>query len=132
MRAAGQRPVAVSTTRFAGQYWTPAQQLAHATVNGASTRPGDLFASGTVSGPTADSLGSLVELAWDGERPLALPDGTTRSFLVDGDRVVLSGRAGGDGRPLVSLGEVEGTVVPAGSAGPDPAAPVQRTPAERS
>jgi fumarylacetoacetase len=111
MRAAGQAPVVVSTTRFADMYWTAAQQLAHATANGASTRPGDLFASGTVSGPDPGTLGSLIELSWRGERPLTLPDGTTRAFLLDGDRVVLRGWAGGDGRPLVSLGEVEGTVV---------------------
>jgi fumarylacetoacetase len=111
MRERGLPPVVVSTTGFADMYWTPAQQLAHATVNGASTRPGDLFASGTVSGPDPGTEGSLIELTWRGERPLALPDGTTRAFLLDGDRVVLSGWAGGDHRPLVSLGQVEGTIV---------------------
>jgi fumarylacetoacetase len=134
MRTAGEPPVVVSTTRFADMYWTPAQQLAHATSNGASTRTGDLFASGTVSGPEPGTLGSLIELSWNGARPFALPDGTTRAFLLDGDRVVLRGWAGGDGRPLVSLGEVTGTVVAAGTgtgagavAGSVPAASVERS-----
>ena len=67
---------------FADMYWTPAQQLAHLTANGASVRAGDLFASGTVSGPTRGSEGSLIELTWNGERPLELPDGTSRTFLL--------------------------------------------------
>jgi fumarylacetoacetase len=104
----------ISRTSFADMYWTPAQQLAHATVNGAATRTGDLFASGTVSGPTPGSEGSLIELTWRGERPLTLPDGSHRTFLLDGDRVTLRGWTGGDdGRPKISLGEVSGTVAPA-------------------
>ena len=90
---------------------TPAQQLAHITVNGASTRPGDLFASGTVSGPEPGTEGSLLEATWGGERPIELPDGTTRAFLLDGDRVVLRGWAGGDTRPRIGLGEVACTVI---------------------
>ena len=95
---------------FASMYYTFAQQLAHLTSNGASLRTGDLFASGTVSGPEPDAVGSLIERSWDGERPIPLPDGTTRTYLEDGDRVTLTGWAGGDGRPRVSLGEVVGTV----------------------
>jgi fumarylacetoacetase len=113
MRSSGMAPAVISSTSFADMYWTPAQQLAHTTVNGASTRTGDLFASGTVSGPDAGSEGSLIELTWRGERPLTLPDGSHRTFLHDGDRVTLRGSAGGDGRPLVSLGDVAGTVTPA-------------------
>ena len=113
MRTSGMPPAVISRTGFADMYWTPAQQLAHTTVNGASTRTGDLFASGTVSGPDPGSEGSLIELTWRGERPLTLPDGSHRSFLADGDRVILRGWAGGDGRPLVSLGEVAGTILPA-------------------
>ncbi len=100
----------ISSTSFADMYWTPAQQLAHMTANGASVRPGDLFASGTVSGPTPGSEGSFIELTWRGERPLDLPDGSRRPFLADGDRVTLSGWAGGTDGPRIGLGEVSGTI----------------------
>jgi fumarylacetoacetase len=98
----------VSRTNARGLYWTMPQQLAHATVNGASLRTGDLFASGTISGPDSGSEGSLIELTWNGARPLRLGDGSTRAFLEDGDEVVLRGRAGD-----VELGEVRGTILPA-------------------
>jgi fumarylacetoacetase len=98
----------VSRTNARGLYWTMPQQLAHATVNGASLRTGDLFASGTISGPDAGSEGSLIELTSNGARPIRLGDGSTRHFLEDGDELVLRGRAGG-----VALGEVRGTIVPA-------------------
>jgi fumarylacetoacetase len=111
MRDQGIAPHLISSTAFADLYWTIAQQLAHLTANGASIRPGDLYASGTVSGAEQGSEGSLIELAWGGERPLALPDGTTRTFLEDGDRVILEGDAGGD----VHLGAVDGEILPAGS-----------------
>jgi fumarylacetoacetase len=113
MRENGQEPVVLSRTSFAGMYWTIPQMLAHATVNGALTRPGDLYASGTVSGPDAGSEGSLIELTWRGERPVSLPDGSSRAFLEDGDTVVLRGWAGGDSRPRIDLGEVRGTICPA-------------------
>lgn len=113
MRAAGLAPVRISCSEFAAMYWTAPQLLAHATVNGARIRPGDLFASGTVSGPSPGSEACLLELTDAGERPLSLPDGSTRGYLEDGDTVVIRGWAGGDGRPLVSLGEVTGTVLPA-------------------
>ena len=113
MRAAGLPPVPVSTTSLAVMYWTVPQLVAHATVNGAPLRPGDLIGTGTVSGPDEGSAGSLMELSQGGQRPLALPDGSTRTFLEDGDTVVIRGWAGGDGQPLVSLGEVVGTVLPA-------------------
>jgi fumarylacetoacetase len=102
--------VVVTCCSLAGQYWTFPQMLAHATLNGAAVLPGDLFASGTVSGPGPGTEGSLMELSGNGEHPVALPDGTTRTFLEDGDTVTLTGWAGGDGLPLVSLGEVTGTV----------------------
>ena len=95
-------------------YWTPAQQLAHLTVNGAAVRPGDLFASGTVSGATPGSEGSLIELTRRGARPLTLPDGTTRSFLLEGDRVTLRGWAGSDPATRIGLGSLSGTVSPGG------------------
>ena len=107
MRETGVPPHQISATNFAGLYWTIAQQLAHLTSNGAALRPGDLYASGTVSGPTRGTEGSLIELSWGGEEPLALPDGTTRTFLEDGDRVILEGRAG----DRVRLGPVEGEIL---------------------
>jgi fumarylacetoacetase len=113
MRAAGTTPVCISRVGFADMYWTPAQQLAHMTVNGAATSPGDLFASGTVSGPDPGTEGSLIELTWRGERPIELPDGTTRSFLEDGDRVELRGWAGSDRATRIGLGSVTGTIEPA-------------------
>lgn len=112
MRAAGTDAVVISRTSFADVYWTAAQQLAHMTVNGASVRPGDLFASGTVSGPDPGSEGSLIEMSWNGERPIELPDGTTRCFLDDGDRVTLRGWAGSDPAGRIGLGSVTGTIVP--------------------
>jgi len=98
----------VSRTNARGLYWTAAQQLAHLTVNGCDVRPGDLFASGTISGPDPGTYGCLLELTWAGRDPLTLADGATRTFLEDGDAVVLRGTAGG-GR--IRLGEVRGTIV---------------------
>jgi fumarylacetoacetase len=115
MRRAGLAPVPVSTTSFATTYWTVPQLVAHATVNGAPLRPGDVLGSGTVSGPDHGSEGCLLELTWGGERALVLPDGGRRTYLEDGDTVVIRGWAGGDARPLVSLGEVAGTILPARS-----------------
>jgi fumarylacetoacetase len=103
----------VSRPEYQTMYWSPAQMLAHLTVNGASLRTGDLFASGTVSGATPDTFGSLLEITWNGEQPVVLADGTSRGFLQDGDRVTLRGTArGADGR-TVTLGEVTGTIVAA-------------------
>jgi fumarylacetoacetase len=90
-------------------YWSAAQQIAHLTVNGASLRTGDLLASGTISGPEREQRGSLIELSWNGAEPIALPDGSTRTFLQDGDEIVLRGSAGDH----VTLGEVRGRIVPA-------------------
>ena len=95
----------ISRTNARGLYWTMPQQLAHATVNGASLRTGDLFASGTISGAEPGSEGSLIELTWNGERPIRLADGSERTFLEDGDEVVLRGRAGD-----IALAEVRGTI----------------------
>jgi len=100
----------VSRTNARGLYWTMPQQLAHATVNGASLRTGDLFASGTISGPEHGSEGSLIELTQNGARPIRVGDGSERTFLEDGDEVVLRGRAGD-----IELGEVRGVVLPAGA-----------------
>jgi fumarylacetoacetase len=99
----------ISRTSARHLYWSAAQQLAHMTVNGASTRVGDLFATGTISGPEREQRGSLLELSWDGADPIALPGGSTRTFLEDGDEVVLRGRAG----DAIELGEVRGRIGPA-------------------
>jgi fumarylacetoacetase len=103
----------VSRPPFGLMYWTPAQQLAHMTVNGASLRTGDLFASGTVSGPERDQRGSFIELSWGGREPLTLADGSTRTFLADGDEVTLTATAPGTAGGRISLGEVTGRVLPA-------------------
>ena len=100
----------VSRPPFGQMYWTPAQQLAHLTVNGASLRTGDLYASGTISGPERDQRGSLLELTWNGTEPLELADGSRRTFLEDGDTVTIrAGAVGAGGEPL-DLGAVTGTV----------------------
>jgi fumarylacetoacetase len=81
------------------------------TINGASVSTGDLFASGTVSGPTPGTEGSLIEMSWNGERPIELPDGSTRTFLLDGDRVTLTGWAGNEPGGRIGLGSISGTIV---------------------
>ncbi len=109
----GGREQVVSRTSLRHLYWSLAQMLAHATSNGALTRPGDLWATGTVSGPEPGSYGCLMELTWRGQRPLALGDGLQRSFLEDGDTVVMRGWCEGQGAVRIGLGEVRGTVLPA-------------------
>jgi fumarylacetoacetase len=91
-------------------YWTAPQQLAHLTINGANVRTGDLFASGTVSGPEPDQCGSLMELTWAGQHPLTLAAGATRSFLEDGDEVVISATAPGADGQRIGFGDVRGRV----------------------
>jgi fumarylacetoacetase len=98
---------------FASMYWTPSQMLAHLTVNGASTRTGDFFASGTVSGPDREQRGCLLELSWGGAEPLALPDGSVRSFLQDGDEVTITATAPAADGTTIGFGEVTGRVLPA-------------------
>ncbi|MGO9197823.1 MAG: fumarylacetoacetase [Acidimicrobiales bacterium] len=107
----------VSRPPFASMYWTPAQQLAHLTVNGASLRTGDLFASGTVSGPGPAEVGSLLELTRNGTVPLSLEGGGRRAFLEDGDVVVIRGTAPGPGGSSIGFGEAAGRILPARSAG---------------
>jgi fumarylacetoacetase len=103
----------VSRPPFASMYWTPAQQVAHMTVNGASLRTGDLFASGTVSGPDRGQYGSFLELSWGGAEPVRLADGSLRTFLEDGDTVTVSASAPGPDGVRIGLGEVTGRIVPA-------------------
>ena len=103
----------ISRPPFRGLYWTPAQQLAHMTVNGASLRCGDLYGSGTVSGDGDDERGSLIELSWNGRDPLRLGDGTSRTFLEDGDVVTIAATAPGPAGSTVTFGEATGAIVPA-------------------
>jgi len=110
--AAMVEPHIISRTNFKEMYWSMNQQLAHHTVTGCNLRPGDLLASGTLSGAEKGSYGSLLELAWAGKEPLELPNGERRSFLEDGDTIILTGFAQGDGY-RIGLGEVRGTVLPA-------------------
>jgi fumarylacetoacetase len=98
---------------YASMYWSPAQMLAHMTVNGASLRPGDLFASGTVSGPGPAQRGSLIELAWSGTEPVLFPDGSTRSWLQDGDELTISATAPGPDGVRIGLGTASGCILPA-------------------
>jgi len=98
-------PTTICRSNFRYLYWNICQQLAHHTITGCNMRPGDLIASGTISGPTPDSYGSMLELSWRGERPLALPNGETRKFLQDGDRVSMTGWCQGDGY-RIGFGEV--------------------------
>ncbi len=103
----------ISRPPAAAMYWTAPQQLAHATVNGAAARTGDLFASGTVSGAGPGRQGCLLELSWDGTRPVTLPDGSSRFYLADGDLVRISATAPGTDGVTVGFGAVEGTIQPA-------------------
>ena len=105
-------PVRISATNAKYLYWNICQQIAHHTINGCNLQTGDLLASGTISGPTPDSLGSMLELAWKGTRPITLPNGETRTFLQDGDRVTMTGWCQGDGY-RIGFGEVTGCVLPA-------------------
>lgn len=93
-------------------YWSMAQQLAHHTVNGCNIRGGDLIGSGTISGPTEGSYGSMLELAWKGTKPLLLNDGTERRFIFDGDTVVMRGHCQNEGL-RIGFGEVKSTLLPA-------------------
>jgi fumarylacetoacetase len=101
----------VSSMSSGGLYWSMAQQLAHLTVNGASTRTGDLFASGTISGKEPASAGSLMELTNGGKEPVKLEDGSMRTWVEDGDEVVIRAWCGDRRGAHVNLGEVRGRVV---------------------
>ncbi|MEV0973562.1 fumarylacetoacetase [Microtetraspora glauca] len=102
----------ISRPPFGSTYWTADQQLAHMTCNGASLRTGDLYASGTVSGPHPDQRGSLIELTWNGADPLELPDGSRRAYLMDGDTVTISASARSADGTRLGFGEVTGTIEP--------------------
>lgn len=110
------KPHRISATNYKNMYWNICQQLAHHTVNGCNMREGDLLASGTISGSNPGSYGSLLELAWKGTKPITLPNGETRSFLQDGDRVTMTAWCEGAGY-RIGFGEVTGKITPAQNGG---------------
>ncbi|VVE28429.1 fumarylacetoacetase [Pandoraea iniqua] len=102
----------ICRTNFRHMYWSMAQQFAHHTVSGCNVRVGDMMGSGTISGPTPDSFGSLLELTWNGKNPITLASGVKRGFIEDGDTVVMAGWCQGEGY-RVGFGEVSGKILPA-------------------
>jgi fumarylacetoacetase len=112
MRAEKAPPVRLSQGNLRDLYWTLAQMLTHHASNGCNLQPGDLLASGTVSGPSPGSLGCLLEITRRGAEPLQLSNGETRKFLEDGDEVILRGYCERDGNPRIGLGECQGIVMP--------------------
>lgn len=103
--------VRLSRGNFRDMYWTVAQLVAHHTSNGCNLRPGDLLASGTISGPAKDARGCLLELTWRGTEPIHLPSGEVRRFLEDGDEVILSAYCEREGHPRIGFGECRGVVI---------------------
>ena len=115
MTPAGGPETIIARTNYREMYYSAAQQLAHHTTSGCPMRVGDLLGSGTISGPEKENRGSLLELSWGGKEPLTLDDGSTRSFIEDGDVLVLRGAAVGDGY-RIGFGECSGRVLPADEA----------------
>ncbi len=113
MRGSGARPARLSHSSMKHAYWTIGQMVAHHTVNGCNLQPGDLFGSGTLSGPTAGEAGSLLELSVGGKQPVALGSGETRAFLEDGDCVILRAWCERDGYARIGFADCRGTVLPA-------------------
>lgn len=109
----GAAETTVSRSNFKYMYWSMRQQLAHHTINGCNMRPGDMCASGTISGPSEGSYGSMLELAWKGTKPLPMPDGTERKFLHDGDTLIIRGASITSEGVRIGFGEVKGKVLPA-------------------
>jgi fumarylacetoacetase len=110
MRAASMAPHRLSRGNFRTMYWTLAQLIAHHASNGCNLQPGDLLASGTVSGPEKESRGCLLEMTWGGKEPIQLPSGETRSFLEDGDEIILRGYCDREGAARIGFGECRGTI----------------------
>ncbi len=110
MREAGQADAQICRTSYRHAYWTVAQMVAHHTVNGCNLQPGDLFGTGTLSGPTLDQAGALIELTQGGKNPVRLPNGESRTFLEDGDAVVIRGWCEKEGAARVGFGECRGTI----------------------
>ena len=113
MRSEGHNPTRVSTSSFKHSYWTVAQMVTHHTVNGCNFMPGDMLGSGTQSGPTHEEAGSLLELSRGGKEKITLSNGEQRSFLEDGDNVIMRGWCEKEGYARIGFGPVESTVLPA-------------------
>jgi len=113
MRTSGTAPTRISLGNYRDMYWSIAQMIAHHTSGGCNLRTGDLLASGTVSGPTEDSRGCLLERTWRGTKPIQLGDGTERKFLQDGDEVIMRAWCERKGFPRIGFGECRGVVLPA-------------------
>ena len=114
MRAANEAPTRFTHTNYRHAYWTAAQMVAHHTVNGCNLQPGDLLGTGTLSGPTLDQACALIELTTGGKKPIQLPNGESRTWLEDGDTIVLRGWCEKPGAARIGFGECVGTVLPAG------------------
>ena len=112
MREAGLPAVRLMQSNFKDSYWTLAQLVAHHSIGGCNLRTGDLFGSGTQSGPLPGQGGSMLELSQGGKQPLLLPNGEKRTFLLDGDTVILRGRCQRDGWRAIGFGDCAGTVLP--------------------
>jgi fumarylacetoacetase len=110
LQPAKSEPTTVCRSNFKYMYWNINQQLAHHTVNGCNIQVGDLYASGTISGPSPGSFGSMLELSWNGQKPLTMPDGTERTFIEDGDTVIMRGHAEKDG-VRIGFGECRGKIL---------------------
>ncbi len=108
----GSEATTVCRSNFKYMYWNINQQLAHHTVNGCNIQVGDMYASGTISGPSPGSYGSMLELSWNGQKALTMPDGTERKFIEDGDTVIIKGLAEKDG-VRIGFGECKGKILPA-------------------
>jgi fumarylacetoacetase len=102
----------VSRSNYRYMYWNMVQQLAHHTVNGCNLRSGDMMASGTISGPDEGSFGSMLEISWQGTKPVQMPDGTERRFIQDGDTVIMNGQCEKNGI-AIGFGELRTKVLPA-------------------
>lgn len=113
MRANNLAPFRLSQSSLRDLYWSPAQMIAHHTSNGCNLQTGDLLATGTISGPDDSSAGCLLELTRNGAEPIKLPTGETRSFLSDGDEIILRAHATAPGQPRLDLGECRATILPA-------------------
>ena len=113
MRDTGHAGDRLARSNYRDAYWTMAQLVAHHTVNGCNLAPGDLFGSGTISSPTEDGFGALLEITQGGRKPIALPNGEERRFLEDGDTVIFRALAKRDGYVTIGFGECRGTVLPA-------------------
>ena len=112
LKPEGTEETVISNSNYKYMYWNVSQQVAHHTGNGCNLQVGDMYGSGTISGPKPEEFGSMLEITWRGEKPVTLKDGTQRKFINDGDTVIMRGHAEKDG-VRVGFGEVSALVLPA-------------------